>query len=138
MPRIDGGRNRWPVAPRRTLRQQERHRAAPDQFPIGIGEQRAVDERMMMRVLDHQVGAGPLRAIEESPVERVAGIGFDADADALLSGPDGQRLHSAHARDELTAISRSKICGVPELSIRIIKAPLFLPARIASERTGEG
>ena len=72
--RVDRGQEARPGRPVAGPAEQQRHRAAADQVPVGVGEQRPPQRRMVVGVLDHEVGSPFLDATQDALVQGVVPV----------------------------------------------------------------
>ncbi len=115
MPRIDCGKQLRRRRPRLRLDEQQWHGTAADQMPIRIGDERALGDRMMMRVLHDQISARRLSALKQFLVQRIAAFCCHVDFEPALSQLGGQRIdEGADVNDELGAAAAFKMLRVTQ------------------------
>ena len=64
---------------------QERYGTGTDQLPIGVRQECALAERMMMRVLDDETSSRPSRTIDQRGVQRIGAFDFGRNIQAPLA-----------------------------------------------------
>ncbi len=123
--RIDGRENLRRCVVLAMLDEQQRCRAAVDQVPVGIGEQRALDGTVVVRVLRDDNRLQLCRFSQNAAVQRMLPARVDTDSDSLLTQRCGKRLQSLLVHLEqlaLRALERVRREKTPTRQVLIVIA----------------